>query len=39
MALFGAMWSLPLDEKADVLAKMHIPWLRQPIAIQLDSFT
>jgi len=28
-----------LDEKADVLSAMDIPWLRQPIGTQLDALT
>lgn len=28
-----------MDEKADVLAQMDIPWLRQPIQTQLDALT
>ena len=28
-----------LDEKADVLGAMDIPWLRQPIGTQLDALT
>ena len=28
-----------LDEKADVLSQMDIPWLRQPIDAQLDALT
>lgn len=28
-----------LDEKADVLGQMDIPWLRQPIEAQLDALT
>ena len=28
-----------LDEKADVLREMDIPWLRQPIGTQLDALT
>nr|WP_201094301.1 hypothetical protein [Thiocystis minor] len=28
-----------LEEKADVLSKMDIPWLRKPIHTQLDTLT
>jgi TnpA family transposase/tetraacyldisaccharide-1-P 4'-kinase len=28
-----------LEEKADVLSQIDIPWLRQPIGIQLDTLT
>jgi hypothetical protein len=28
-----------LEEKADVLSQMDIPWLRQPIDTQLDTLT
>ena len=28
-----------MDEKADVLAHMDIPFLRQPINVQLDALT